>query len=159
MQKERILWHERQDFSPVWREVLFFYLEQKGSFANGLVIAPELTARQEPIFRRELELCGFFFRCLEKQESFSSDFLSWLWDEVSTTGGRAHELSRVALLVPISTSCSWRDLELLRSQWSKQIPCPILFQMSPQTEWLWWFSEHQALFGSSPWLFQDEVAP
>ncbi len=153
---EPLLWHAREDIAQVWKDALFFYLEHRGMFANALLVGPTLPPPVAVALGRELELQGFFFRSLGMQAQASDDFLPWLWGEVCETGGAVHDLSRVALLVPICGQFVLPGGRGLRAAWARQIPCPVIFQISPQEDWRGWWREHRVLFGGMPSVFLAE---
>ncbi len=153
---ESVLWYARTDIAQVWKDALFFYLEHRGMFANALLVAPTLTQETNAALERELELQGFFFRALPRQEQAPADFLPWLWSEVCATGGAVHDLSRVALLIPVGSGFVLDGDGAYRASWARKIPCPVIFHVDPQEAWQAWWEAHRVLFGGMPSIFVAE---
>ena len=158
------MWHERDDIPAIWKEVLFFFLEHQGCFANALVIASPLEAAQKQAMTREMELCGFYFREVhlsqaawkgkESDEGKGEEtdegegFLAWLWSVVRDTWGSGEDLVRVALLIRVEEGVALPE-GLQRSHLASGVPCPLVFQLRPSAAWEDWRGRHKGLFGDS----------
>jgi hypothetical protein len=154
--EEAKIWHQRDDIPAIWKEVLFFFLEHQGCFANTLVIAPPLDAAQKQAMTREMELCGFYLReVLLPQGAWKGEkndegggFLAWLWSVVRDTWGSGEDLVRVALLIRVEEGAELPD-GLQRARLASSVPCPMVFQLPPSAAWEEWRGRYVGLLGES----------